>query len=70
MKLEQSQRMAQALRAAGKPVELHVFERAGHGLYRWQDRLREFRLTEDFLAGCLGGRSGDFDLFEIGAWVL
>lgn len=70
VKLEQSQRMAQALRAAGKPVELHVFERAGHGLHRWQDRLREFRLTEDFLAGCLGGRSGGFDLFEIGAWVL
>lgn len=69
VKLDQSLRMAQALRAAGKPVELHVFGKAGHGFHRWQDKLRYFRLTEDFLAGCLGGRSGGFDMFEIGAWL-
>jgi dipeptidyl aminopeptidase/acylaminoacyl peptidase len=69
VKLDQSQRMAQALRAAGKHVELQVFDKAGHGFYRWQDRMREFRLTEDFLAPCLGGRSGGFDLFEVGTWL-
>jgi dipeptidyl aminopeptidase/acylaminoacyl peptidase len=70
VKLDQSLRMADALRAAGKPVQLEVFPNAGHGFFRWQDRMRQFRLTEDFLAGCLGGRSGGFDLFEIGAWLL
>ena len=70
VKLEQSQRMAQALQAAGKPHALHVFDKAGHGFQRWQDRMRSFRLTEDFLAQCLGGRSGGFDFFEIGAWLL
>lgn len=69
VKLDQSQRMAQALRAAGKRVELHTFEKAGHGFNRWQDRLRQFRLTEDFLAPCLGGRTGGFDLFEVGTWL-
>ena len=68
--LAHSQRMHQSLLAAGHASELHVFERAGHGFTRWQDKLRHYRLTEDFLAGCLGGRSGGFDLFEIGAWVL
>lgn len=69
VKLDQSVRMAQALRAANKPVELQIFDKAGHGFHRWQDRLRQYRLTEDFLATCLGGRSGGFDLFEVGAWV-
>lgn len=69
VKLDQSQRMLQALHAAGKPATLHVFEHAGHGFYRWQDNLRYYRLTEDFLAGCLGGRSAGFDLFEVGTWV-
>ncbi len=70
VKLDQSLRMADALRATGKPVQLEVFPNAGHGFFRWQDRMRQFRLTEDFLAGCLGGRTGGFDLFEIGAWLL
>lgn len=61
--------MAQALRAADKPVELQIFDKAGYGFHRWQDRLRQYRLTEDFLATCLGGRSGGFDLFEVGAWL-
>ena len=69
VKLDQSQRMLQALDAAGKPAALHVFQHAGHGFYRWQDKLRYYRLTEDFLAGCLGGRSAGFDLFEVGTWV-
>lgn len=67
--LSQSQRMADALRAAGKPVQLAVFDQAGHGFHRWPDQLRALRLTEDFLAGCLGGQRAGFDLFELGAWA-
>jgi prolyl oligopeptidase PreP (S9A serine peptidase family) len=67
--VNQSIQMANALRAEDKPVELHLFKNAGHGFVRWQDNLRYYRLTEDFLASCLGGRSGGFELFEIGAWL-
>lgn len=65
--VSQAVRMAEALRLHGKPVELVLFDKAGHSLQRWQDRLLEFRKTEDFLARCLGGRSAGFDFFELGA---
>ena len=29
-------RVAEALRANGKPVELALFDKAGHGFHRWQ----------------------------------
>ncbi len=70
VRLDQSTRMAEALRQAGKSVELHVFDSAGHGFPRWQDRLQQYRITERFLAGCLGGRDGGFDAFELAARVL
>lgn len=70
VKVDQSLRMAQALREAGRPVELELFDGAGHGFHRWPDQLRYYRRTEDFLAACLGGRSAGFDLFEPAAWVL
>lgn len=70
VKVDQSLRMAQALREAGRPVELELFDSAGHGFHRWPDQLRYYRRTEDFLARCLGGRSAGFDLFEPAAWVL
>ncbi len=69
VKVSQSVQMAEALRANGKPVELVLFDKAGHGLYRWQDNLIAYRKTEDFLAKCLGGRTGGFDFFELGAWL-
>ena len=70
VKIEQADRLVQALRQAGKPVDYVVFEREGHGLEHWTSRLRYFRKLEDFLAGCLGGRSGGFDLFELAAgWL-
>jgi len=47
-----------------------VFDKAGHGFHRWQYHMRYLRLTEDSLARCLGGRSGGFDFFEVGAWLL
>ncbi|MEN9893902.1 MAG: hypothetical protein RLY78_4197, partial [Pseudomonadota bacterium] len=70
VRLDQATRMHEALRAAGQASTLQVFPHAGHGFHRWQDNLRAYRLTEDFLAGCLGGRSAGFDLFELGAAVL
>ena len=67
VKVSQSLQMAEALRANGKQVELLLFDKAGHGLHRWQDNMIAYRKTEDFLAGCLGGRTGGFDFFELGA---
>jgi dipeptidyl aminopeptidase/acylaminoacyl peptidase len=67
VKVSQSLQMAQALRANGKSVELVLFDKAGHGFQRWQDNLIAYRKTEDFLATCLGGRTGGFDVIELGA---
>lgn len=67
VKVSQSVQMAEALQANGKPVELVLFDKAGHGFQRWQDNLIAYRKTEDFLARCLGGRTGGFDFFELGA---
>ena len=67
VKVSQSLLMAEALRANGKPVELALFDKAGHGFHRWQDNMVAYRKTEDFLARCLGGRTGGFDFFELGA---
>jgi dipeptidyl aminopeptidase/acylaminoacyl peptidase len=69
VKLDQSQRMAAALKQAGKPVELLVYPQAGHGLHRWPDNLSFYRKTEDFLARCLGGRSSGFDFYQMGSWA-
>ena len=66
VKVSQSVQMAEALRTNGKTVELVLFDKAGHGLHRWQDNLIAYRKTEDFLAKCLGGRTGGFDFFELG----
>jgi dipeptidyl aminopeptidase/acylaminoacyl peptidase len=69
VKLSQSTRMVEALRQAGKPVDFVLFQHAGHGTQRWSDNLRYYRKTEDFLAQCLGGRSGGLDMFELGSWA-
>lgn len=70
VKLDQSTRMVQALRDAGKEVDFVLFKGAGHGNQKWSDNLRYYRKTEDFLGRCLGGRSSGFDWFELGSWVL
>lgn len=67
VKVSQSLQMAEALRANGKKVELVLFDKAGHGFHRWQDNMIAYRKTEDFLSRCLGGRTGGFDFFELGA---
>ena len=69
VKVSQSIKMAEALQKEGKQVRVHLFPQAGHGLTRWQENLKAYRLTEDFLADCLGERSGGFDLFELGTWL-
>jgi dipeptidyl aminopeptidase/acylaminoacyl peptidase len=70
VKLDQSTRMVEALRQAGKEVDLVVFNGAGHGTKKWTDNLSYYRKTEDFLARCLGGRSSGFDWFQLGSWAL
>lgn len=67
VKVSQSIDMAHSLQALGKPVELLLADKAGHGFQRWQDKLVSYRRTEDFLAKCLGGRTGGFDFFELGS---
>ena len=67
--LDQSTRMVEALKMAGKPVDFVLFPKAGHNLYRWIDRLTYYRKTEDFLAQCLGGRSNGYDFFELGRLI-
>ncbi|OIQ73881.1 prolyl tripeptidyl peptidase precursor [mine drainage metagenome] len=69
VKIDQSIRMVQALRKAGKEVDFVVFKGAGHGTQKWSDNLRYYRKTEDFLGRCLGGRSSGFDWFELGSWA-
>jgi dipeptidyl aminopeptidase/acylaminoacyl peptidase len=69
VKLDQSTRMVEALRQAGKEVDLVVFKGAGHGPQKWSDNLSYYRKTEDFLSHCLGGRSNGFDVFELGSWA-
>jgi len=67
VKVTQSLQMAEALRTKDKTVELVLCDKAGHGVHRWQDGLIASRKSEDFLAKCLGGRTGGFDFFELGA---
>lgn len=68
---EQSDQMVQALRAQGKPVDYLLLDNAGHMFHSWNwgKTLRAHRAVEDFLAGCLGGRSGGMDFFELAAWL-
>jgi dipeptidyl aminopeptidase/acylaminoacyl peptidase len=67
--LNQSTRMVEALKKAGKTVDFVLFPNAGHHLHRWIDQLTYHRKTEDFLAQCLGGRSAGYDFFELGSVI-
>jgi len=69
VKFDQSERMVAALRAAGKKVEFVSFQDDGHGNRKWTNNLAMYRHAEDFLAGCLGGRSSGFDYYQLGAWA-
>jgi dipeptidyl aminopeptidase/acylaminoacyl peptidase len=69
VRIDQAERMVQALERAGKPVEYLAIPDMGHGSGWWVHRLKILRRTEDFLHRCLGGRAGRFDLFDAVAWV-
>jgi dipeptidyl aminopeptidase/acylaminoacyl peptidase len=70
VKLQQSELMVDALRKAGKQVEYVVFPDDGHSNRHWTNNLTHYRKVEDFLVGCLGGRSSGFDYYQLGAWAL
>lgn len=53
--IEQSRRLASALRSRGGSVDLIVFEGEGHGFKRLDHRIEEFARTEEFLERHLGG---------------
>ncbi len=69
IQLEQSEKMIAALTAAHKNVQSLKLNKEGHLITRWPSNLKMYRQTEDFLAGCLGGRSSGFDYYELGAWA-
>ena len=66
---DQSARMVEALRQAGKSVEYVAVPEMGHGMGYWAHRLKILRHTETFLHGCIGGRAERFDPFDALAWV-
>lgn len=65
----QSEKMIAALEAAQKDVQSVMLKGEGHLITRWPSNLKMYRRIEDFLAGCLGGRSSGFDYYELGAWA-
>jgi dipeptidyl aminopeptidase/acylaminoacyl peptidase len=66
---EQSIELVDKLRQYHKEVNFWLVPGTGHGITDWPLRLKQFRKTEDFLAGCLGGRSSGFDYYQLGAWL-
>lgn len=69
VKQQQSDRMVEALRGAGKPVDYMVIAGEGHRIRHWKNRLKVYRATEDFLAECLNGRSSGFDYYQLASWL-
>ena len=69
VKADQSIRLVNKLRESHKQVDFWLIPGAGHGITHWPQRLKEFRKTEDFLSGCLGGRSSNFDYYQLGSWI-
>lgn len=69
VRADQSEALVEQLKRAHKPVEYWFIPEAGHGLSGWPLRLKQFRKSEDFLAECLGGRSGGMDFYQLGSWL-
>jgi dipeptidyl aminopeptidase/acylaminoacyl peptidase len=66
---DQSIELVTKLKQDHKNVDFWLVPDTGHAIIRWPLRLKLFRKTEDFLANCLGGRSGGYDYYELGAWL-
>jgi len=56
VRVEQSERMAEALRALNKPVDLMVFPDEGHGIRKFRNRATLLRTIESFLDTHIGRR--------------
>lgn len=69
VRADQSEALVNQLKRANKPVEYWFIPDAGHGISHWPQRLQQLRKTEDFLAECLGGRSSNFDFYQLGSWL-
>jgi len=69
VRADQAERMVEALRRAGKPVEYLAVPDMGHGMGYWAHRLAVLRRTETFLQRCVGGRASRFDPFDAIAWA-
>ena len=69
VRIDQSQRMADALRQAGKPVRFVPIAEMGHTPSYWAHQQKVLRETETFLHDCIGGRASRFDPFDALAWV-
>jgi dipeptidyl aminopeptidase/acylaminoacyl peptidase len=69
VRLDQSQRMEQALRAAGKPVRLVTIAEMGHVPSYWAHQQKTLRETESFFHDCLGGRAVKVEPFDWLAWI-
>ncbi len=54
---QESDRMVQALRKAGRKVDYIVYTNEGHSLSRSENRLDYFARVDEFLAGCLKGKT-------------
>ena len=57
--VRESDQMAEALRRAGKDVRYVMFPDEGHrrDYGNWRNAVRHYTEVEDFLSGCLGGRT-------------
>lgn len=62
---QDSDEVVAALRALGRPVTHLRFADEGHQVRKWRNRLAMWREIEDTLAGCLGGRSAGFDVYQL-----
>jgi dipeptidyl aminopeptidase/acylaminoacyl peptidase len=69
VKAEQSIRLVDKMRQLHKPVDFWLEPKMGHGIVHWPQRMKKFRKSEDFLAKCMGGRSSNFDYYQLGAWL-
>jgi dipeptidyl aminopeptidase/acylaminoacyl peptidase len=64
VRVEQSMRIVEALRRNGKQIQYVPIADMGHSLGYWAHHLLVLRLSEEFLASCLGGRAARFDALE------
>ena len=68
----QSDKMVNALKTSGAPVEYHLIQGVGHSpqTWPWQKQYQDVYRIEHFLAKHLGGRTGGYDYAHIGAYIL